>query len=223
MADKPLVLTKPNVCATLERRKFQTRRIIKRIPPYYVMGKKPQSYGPNDYAFLDRADPISTYPTLAEPRFQVGDRAYVAEGYQLEQENLHAYGVNKVTYVSHCGKWLADNSHFDVELSEKEYDLWSKRKYPYRKTPGRFMYKSLVRIFLPIVEVRVERLQDISEDDIISEGCPEFTSLTGIDELYAARRWWWNERWNSIHGNGAGDLNPWVFVYRWDEIIIKGK
>ena len=231
MADKLLVLTKPNVCAVLERRKFQRRRIINRIPPHYVMGKKPQSYNPNDYAFLDQADPIGTYPTLAEPRFQVGDRAYVAEGYQIEQ----------YTFRRNCvgGKYLADNKEFWTEVYQREYDLIKNRKFPLRPTPGRFMYKSLARIFLPIVEVRVERLQDISEEDAIAEGVQDVVTC-GMDgwKYYmsgkhskiiqattvckTAKRSF-QSLWDLIHGKGAWDLNLWVEVDIWDEIIIKGE
>ena len=170
MSDKPMVLTKENVLATIEGRKKMTRRIIKGIHLDYIENTDIRHWAP----------------------FQVGDRAYVKEGYQITG--------HKATYVR--GNYLADNTEFRTYLSAEEYELFCNRKFPYRKTPGRFMYKSLARIFLPIVEVGVERVQDISESDAEAEG-------TNCDRTY--------------HGDGAFKLNPYVFVYRWDEIIIKGE
>ena len=208
MSDKPLVLTRQNVCAVRERRKFQTRRIINPQPVW----KERDGLRAAGWSWSNKKSGYSSYQTEAfkkvmveNGRFQVGDRAYVAEGYQIDSELGNGFVL---------GRYLADNKEFEIQLPEREWDLWAKRKFPYRKTPGRFMYKSLARIFLPIVEVRIERLQDISGPDIYAEGCPP---------KCASYNMWFSNLWNSIHGKGAWDLNPWVFCYRWDEIIIKGE
>ena len=218
MADKPLVLTKPNVCAVLERRKFQTRRIINPQPEdedgyrYWWKGDWDTRGGPRagvcTHGSFGNGEPTWTLKEIAEHgKFQVGQRAYVAEGYEIGSELGNGFV---------CGEYLANNKEFEIQLTEREWELWANRKYPYRPTPGRFMYKSLARIFLPIVEVRVERLQDISESDAKAEGIPE---AYGILKPWAG----FKRLWNEIHGAGAWDLNPWVFCYRWDEIIIKGE
>lgn len=90
------------------------------------------------------------------------------------------------------------------------------------------------RLVLPIDEVRVERLQDITEEDSIAEGierwcpysicdgrgyipqqntvvepdtcrCSDYTSL----ELYG-------QLWESINGPGSWDANPWVWAYTYN-------
>lgn len=75
--------------------------------------------------------------------------------------------------------------------------------------PSIHMPRWAARIFLEITGLRDEMVQDISESDIICEGCPEFTSLTGIDELYAARMWWWNELWDFINAKRHNGIYAW--------------
>lgn len=47
------------------------------LPPQYIAGKKPQSYGPADAAFFDPADPVGTYPTLRTCPYAPGDEIAV--------------------------------------------------------------------------------------------------------------------------------------------------
>lgn len=220
MADKPLVLTKPNVCAVLERRKFHTRRIIN---PQPVM-EKIESFGESwawrksnkDWFSGVTLDQMLSDKGLLYPgrlRYQVGDRAYVAEGYQIRA----SYTIAGFETVS--GIYLADDKRFRITLTKSEADKWNERKRPFHKTPGRFMYKSLARIFLPIVEVRVEMLQDISEEDAKAEGVYPITNYRTETPYKDAFRW----LWCSIHDKGTWDRNDWVFCYTWDEIIIKGE
>lgn len=66
------------------------------------------------------------------------------------------------------------------------------------------------RITLEITEVRVQRLQEISEEDARAEGVqmPDGTP-TPPD--------WWSYRqefshlWESINGPGSWDANPWLW------------
>lgn len=72
------------------------------------------------------------------------------------------------------------------------------------------------RLTLIVTDVRVERLQDISEDDAIAEGVEEVSDdgpvLTGIPcgTIYADHRSAFRDLWNSLHGPGSWDANPWV-------------
>jgi hypothetical protein len=52
----------------------------------------------------------------------------------------------------------------------------------WKKVPSRFMPKVAARIFLKITDLRVERLQDISEDDVKKEGVDWFND-NGVDHF----------------------------------------
>ena len=66
------------------------------------------------------------------------------------------------------------------------------------------------RITLEIVSVRLERLQDIREDDAIAEGWPKHrpSNPTG----YTSPCQWYAELWESINGPDSWTANPWVWV-----------
>lgn len=106
--------------------------------------------------------------------------------------------------------------------------------------PAIFMCPWMSRIWLEVTAVRVERLQDISEEDAIAEGLstltkddgktwkwgiPDRDGLPGNDD----DGWHWHEwnqdprkayqrLWESINGPGSWDANPFVFVYEFKRI-----
>ena len=69
------------------------------------------------------------------------------------------------------------------------------------------------RLTLTVTDVRVQRLQDISEADAVAEGCDAVLALT-IKRPNGAHpgnpRECYCDLWNSLHGHGAWDANPWV-------------
>jgi hypothetical protein len=93
--------------------------------------------------------------------------------------------------------------------------------------PSIFMRRKHSRITLEVIEVRKERLQDISEQDAIAEGIAiyneddanlYYSALLGnenewpngwiLDNPVAA----YKELWESISGKGSWEANPEVFV-----------
>ena len=109
--------------------------------------------------------------------------------------------------------------------------------------PSIHMPRWASRITLEITGVRVERLQDISEDDALSEGLasvskygslfkhgiPDFDGLPGNDNV----GWPWVEwdsnpisaykkLWESINGKGSWEENPWVWVITFRRVMQDG-
>jgi hypothetical protein len=63
------------------------------------------------------------------------------------------------------------------------------------------------RILLEVTDIRVERLNAISDADALAEGCSSDSMLSGdcLASVYA-------KLWESIHGPGSWKANPWVWV-----------
>lgn len=81
--------------------------------------------------------------------------------------------------------------------------------------PPIFMPRWASRITLEIVNVRVERIHDISNDDVVAEGIPEYTFARGcISDNPPDLRWKFIELWDSINAKrGYGwDTNCFVWV-----------
>lgn len=68
-----------------------------------------------------------------------------------------------------------------------------------RWKPSIHMRKEVARIWLRVIQVKRERIQDITEEDAIAEG------VASRDEFIAL--------WESIHGAGSWERNDWVWVY----------
>ena len=88
------------------------------------------------------------------------------------------------------------------------------------------MPKAYARIFLKVTNVRVERLQDISEEDAIAEGIirvgdgwKDYSYKKENDAYrYRTPKQSYETLWNSINGKDAWEQNPYVFVYEFERV-----
>lgn len=111
----------------------------------------------------------------------------------------------KETFAVIPGQPYADGKEDDILVTKADCGplhaaLVSKWK------PSIFMPRNLSRITLEITNVRVERLQDISEADAISEG------VVPGGRFPMCARGVYADLWDSINGEGSWDKNPWVWV-----------
>lgn len=81
----------------------------------------------------------------------------------------------------------------------------------YKWHPSIHMRREYSRLNLGITNIRVERLQYISEEDCFAEGISKPLSLDykTVEELSI---WRYKELWESINGPDSWDKNPYVWV-----------
>lgn len=102
-------------------------------------------------------------------------------------------------------------------------------------TPSIHMPKDACRIWLEVIEVKAERLQDITEEDAISEGVLEYEDGTyknyftqrhlresdGVVCMLAKGSF--QSLWCSISGLDNWNINPWVWVVSFKVLSTGGR
>lgn len=149
------------------------------------------------------------------PRYQIGDRLYVREAWRAEAR----YDWTKPRELRQgVPIYYEAGGGGEEAIPECAGKL----------RPGMFMPKWTSRLTLIVEDVRVERLQHISDADAIAEGAI-ISSMTGFDggvlveggspHIYCAPRTWYRELWDTINGAGAWDANPWIVAYTFRLIL----
>ena len=118
--------------------------------------------------------------------------------------------------------WSVSSAHDylspkDIPSSAKvEYAADGSSGYIFGKgRPLLFMPRWASRITLEITAIKVERLQDISGPDCWAEGIAH----AGWDpERYGSVVECYRNLWQSIHGPGSWDANPWLWVIQFQRI-----
>lgn len=88
--------------------------------------------------------------------------------------------------------------------------------------PSIHMPRAASRILLEITNVRVERLNAISQADAIAEGAPpSHPSIDCVSQEYGFpdfSRSWFGQTWQHIYGEESWNANPWVWVISFERI-----
>lgn len=149
-------------------------------------------------------DPIhATDPRLPCPYGQPGDRLWVRETFGIfDSEGTEFAGIPKEKPRGFHVVWAAD---CPAPVTET-----------FRFRPSIHMPRWASRITLEVTAVRVERLQEISEEDAKAEGVTiqddaRITSLAIAGEAGPAQLEYF-ALWQSINGPGSWAANPFVWV-----------
>jgi hypothetical protein len=104
------------------------------------------------------------------------------------------------------------NVIYEADKESKYFMLDSDtmKKFKEGKKPSIFMPRWASRITLEIVSVRVERLQDITEEDAKAEGVKG--ALVSEDGVHCCFKIDYMKLWEEINGAESWDANPWVWV-----------
>jgi hypothetical protein len=202
MKETPIIMQAESVRAILAGTKTQTRRVIN-VRSQLIEERDDGTLWPWRENFDTGQD--HWYPC---PYGRPGDLLYVKEAWQAWKEfdalppsEIPRHALERVNYLEDGNKWDARYRH------------------------ARFMPRWASRIDLELLSVRVERLQDISEEDAIAEGI--FSTCIGD------RRYWQDYRlsddeaecspmltspiesyrslWEKINGPGSWHENPFVW------------
>jgi hypothetical protein len=219
MKSRPILYSAPMVRALLEGRKTQTRRVVKHRHPFEV-----------DDGIIDSGDakwPYFPEYVYGEPGVIPMRCPYGTRGDRLWVKETHA-----VVMPSKSGKLEYDGARL-IEDTEHgtPVEVWYRADGELgvmstmfddgpRWRPSIHMRREYSRLTLEVTDVRVERVQDISNTDAIAEG------LIPVDGPNGKQMWAYSETtggyfadprvafhmlWHSINGAESWAANPWVW------------
>lgn len=214
--ERPILFNTNNVKAILEGRKTQTRRLsgleeINKNPNIwnfkglgileYKTKKQYQGrYGA--YFHTEKIAPRTTHICPVVSPYEVGDILWVRETWNCIPLHAGLYDMpdKKSNEIVGYDYWYKAD-----DTSQNPDDKWR---------PLIHMPRAAARLFLKVIDVRVERLQDITEEDALLEGLKNgweprmnggyITAMSNFEDL-----------WDSIYGKSdikKWESNPWVFV-----------
>ena len=194
---KPILFNAQMVRAILDGRKTQTRRIVKPQPIGFT-GRK--------FIFADDECPKKWEQCddfISTALYHTGDVLYVRETWT----KLYYVDPDGYTHFDQPMYYYAADGTPDITLRDADgFELEDQR---IRWRPSIHMPKEAARIFLRVTDVRVERLGDISSEDVYAEGTD--------NRLWAATRDAFRRVWDSTIKPSdidryGWDANPWVWV-----------
>lgn len=221
------------VRAILDGRKTQTRRVMKTQP-------EPSKTREGDYWFPSKklecmvhvSDIVPGNSPIADchlffqehccPFGAAGDRIWVREAWRVARKHNSTRPADlpfdkglSIAYAS--GGIMCRDEVDGPYVSHPEQDLWS-ADWMGKGRPSIHMPRQASRILLEITDVRVERLNGMSEEDARAEGCNGgHDSIPGY--MYSATpHEHFHHLWASIYGEESWLGNPWVWVIEFKRI-----
>jgi hypothetical protein len=208
--DRPVLFSAPMVRAILEGRKTVTRRIVKPVRGYEDCDtcRPDKAAASHSVWWHGRFENVGVMQDC--PYGKPGDRLWVRETFNRTNPG----GEAGVYYYRADGKFpkCIGGGKFTGGESWK---------------PNIHMPRVASRILLEVVAVRVEQLQDISEEQSVAEGCQAVDGCkwhtfeeaaagvpmhdhTALDAFEAL--------WESINGEESWASNPWVWVVEFKKV-----
>ena len=215
---RPILFTDEMVRAVLDGRKVQTRRPLKPQPEKLIFDEMTASLLP----------PLSDCPFG-----QVGDRLWVRETFclehQVEKDQLPPFDDSRPIRWEYEGmesdpegadRWIQPHYRATDPTPELAYGD-SDGEPTVRWKPSIHMPRWASRITLEITEIRIERLQEITEEDVRAEGARKFTNLPPDPSLYPygnEPRWSMEDPRSTRECLGSG---RYAFANLWERLYAK--
>ena len=255
MAIKPILFNTEMVRAILDGRKSCTRRIVKPQPQsrlcYTFAGCNCGTWGyPSKTAYENWGDEYKLPEDITDeelkrrwnPPYHTDDILYVRETWRvgawdiLNQMIAFDYKdgtCGELTYIHDRELFdrLVNQSRNDARQAKCEYNgvdfVWEKGKSPCRWHPSIHMPKEAARIWLKCTDVRVERLQEITESGAKAEGIRGYTKDGNLYKYAVTDDWWidyHNKHKEIVTGTWWQDMPRTAkdaFSYLWNSTIKK--
>lgn len=218
MKERGMIFNGEMVRALLDGRKTQTRRPIKwKQTRFTEIGEREDG---SRWPWSEDAEHACDFWHPC-PFGAVGDRIWVRETWSSDFANY--YPNDRVWYAAD------NNRRLDIEVVDGVRGIYSPESdvhVPFRWRPSIHMPRWASRILLEITDVRVERLNTISEEDATSEGVPPAGSLlpdypgTFLTPKgdFATAKVAFQRLWESIYGAENWLANPWVWVIEFKRV-----
>ncbi len=239
MKEHPLLFSTPMVKAILNSKKTMTRRIVKPQPidnreidgnffdgnhkGYVKCDGHPDwqrqfalefcPYGkPGEILFVRENWKIIAWSWEdGEATFEYADGERLSlstSPTDAYDEKSHQWLINHIEKLIHDGYYSPASE--DPKSEDEEQLVRTDKHYPFK--PSIHLPKFGSRIWLEVVNVRIEMLHDITWKDVLAEG---------VDNGKSNPTMAFEELWNSINGNW--NENPWVWVVEFKLLSTTGK
>jgi hypothetical protein len=209
MKERGIIFSAPMVRALLDGSKTQTRRAMKPQPAMEADGLLWWRFSKTT-ATASHVTPGLPSPSWLEhcPYGQACDRLWVKET-TLKVED--AGWAGPVYVASDLGRQALAWGYGESD------DPDHIEPFALKKRSSLFMSRAMSRITLEITEIRVERLQDISEADALAEGIVRqrdggygLADTTHYHFTDPRISYW--SLWEAINGPSSVEANPWVWA-----------
>jgi len=221
--ERPILFSGPMVRAILDGRKTVTRRPVKglQIPKedpamgetrqrWSAVGQRDPRYGFCVFGETEQACAMELGEFGACPYGHYGERLWVRETTEIDEQTCDRVALSRYAAdqqpVLYSG---CENPDYTGSVAH-----WD---YPRRSRPSIHMPRWSSRLLLEITSVRVERLQDISEEQAEAEGVDFLRHAPEADETLTAKQLF-ECLWSGINGDASWKANPWVWVVAFKRI-----
>lgn len=194
---RPILFSGPMIRAILENRKSQTRRVLKPQPPNDV--RRALNH-PDDLPFVAFLRNGEDFWRIKCPYGRPGDRLWVRETW-CKVDNREFGGDIWIDYRATPWESAEHPAGWNNAPDDSEALKWR---------PSIHMPRWASRITLEVTDVRVEKLQDISEEDAQAEGV---TPTPDDIPFYGPHKDAFCVLWDSINASRgySWQSNPWVW------------